>query len=152
VKFNALKLQHTQSACTGEWLKTPAGRAHTLNELVGEGLKFKFRLEKWDGRWVTYCNVLNPILIPSRCAIPITDMNDKVISLCTSSPDDSSWGSGHQSMVSAIDNAYKAMHFNKKDLKHCHADTTAGAVSYCESVSQQEHRFWTHFLKLPLFS
>jgi hypothetical protein len=52
VKLDALKLRHTKSAYTGGWLKSAARRLYTLDELVGEGSKFKFKLEKWDGRWV----------------------------------------------------------------------------------------------------
>jgi hypothetical protein len=52
VKFDALKLRHTKSAYTGGRLKSAARRVYSLDELVGGGSKFKFKLEKWDGRWV----------------------------------------------------------------------------------------------------
>jgi hypothetical protein len=52
VKFDALKLRQTKSAYTGGRLKSAARRVYTLDELVGEGSKFKFKLEKWVGKWV----------------------------------------------------------------------------------------------------
>jgi len=52
VKLDALKLRHTKSAYTGGRLKSAARRVYSLDELVGEDSKFKFKLEKWDGRWV----------------------------------------------------------------------------------------------------
>ena len=54
VKFDVLKVRHTKLAYTGGRLKSAARRVYTLDELVGVGSKFRFKLEKWDGRWVSY--------------------------------------------------------------------------------------------------
>lgn len=50
VKYDAMKLRHTKSAYTGGRLKGSPKRIYSLDELVGDGSKFKFRLESWDGR------------------------------------------------------------------------------------------------------
>jgi hypothetical protein len=50
VKFDTAKLRHTKSAYTGGQFKGNAKRVYHLDELVGDGSKFKFRLETWDGR------------------------------------------------------------------------------------------------------
>jgi hypothetical protein len=51
VKFDALKLRHTKSAYTGGRLKAASRRVYNLDELVGERSIFKFKLEKWDGKY-----------------------------------------------------------------------------------------------------
>jgi hypothetical protein len=50
VKFDAMKLRHTKSAYTGGRVKGSPRRVYSLDELVGDSSKFKFRLEIWDGR------------------------------------------------------------------------------------------------------
>jgi hypothetical protein len=52
VKFDALKLRHTKSAYTGGRFKAAARRVYRVDELIGEGSKFKFKLERWDGRYL----------------------------------------------------------------------------------------------------
>jgi hypothetical protein len=53
VTFDALKLRHTKSAYTGGRLKAASRRVYGLDELVGERSTFKFKLEKWDGKYAT---------------------------------------------------------------------------------------------------
>jgi hypothetical protein len=65
---------------------------------------------------------------PSRCTVPIVDMKSRVIGVCAGAPDGPSWEGVHQSMASEIDQSRETMRFTKKDLKHRHADTPAGAV------------------------
>jgi hypothetical protein len=48
--FDAMKLRRTKSAYTGGRLKSGAKRIYRLDELIGDGSTFKFRLETWDGR------------------------------------------------------------------------------------------------------
>ena len=50
VKFDSMKLRHMKSAYTGGRLKGSPKRVYSLDELVGDGSAFKFRLETWDGR------------------------------------------------------------------------------------------------------
>jgi hypothetical protein len=51
VKFDAMKLRHTKTGYTGGHLKS-GRRIYRLDELVGDGSIFKFRLETWDGKLV----------------------------------------------------------------------------------------------------
>ena len=44
------KLKHTKNAWTGARDKGGYKRVFTLDEMVGEGSIFNFRLERWDGR------------------------------------------------------------------------------------------------------
>lgn len=49
-QLDAEDLPHTRNAYTG-WRDTDGhGKVYTLEELVGEGSEFGFKLERWDGR------------------------------------------------------------------------------------------------------
>lgn len=50
VKFDATKLRHTKHAYTGSRPDTHSKRIYSLDELVGDNSRFKFRLERWDSR------------------------------------------------------------------------------------------------------
>ena len=49
-KLDAQRLKCTKNGWTGARDKGGHGRIFTLDEMVGEGSRFKFRLERWDGR------------------------------------------------------------------------------------------------------
>jgi hypothetical protein len=49
-ELSTKKLKHTKNAWTGARDKGGYKRVFTLDEMVGEGSIFNFRLERWDGR------------------------------------------------------------------------------------------------------
>jgi hypothetical protein len=49
-KLDAQRLKCTKNGWTGARDKGGHGRIFALDEMVGEGSRFKFRLERWDGR------------------------------------------------------------------------------------------------------
>lgn len=59
--LNASKLRHTNTAYGGIAGES-GGKVHRLEELVGEGSRFKFKLQRWDGRWCVLMFVTTPIL------------------------------------------------------------------------------------------
>jgi hypothetical protein len=63
VKFDATKLRHTKHAYTGGRPESHPKKIYSLNELVGNNSRFKFRLERWDGRWVQWLLLICVLLM-----------------------------------------------------------------------------------------
>lgn len=89
-------LPHTATGYQGLKGDGEEKRLFGLEELVGEGSRFGFDLERWDGRCVPYipfthpCNAdLNPPL--ARKSIPILDSLCRVLSVCSGQPRDPDW-------------------------------------------------------------
>ncbi|KAF8220482.1 hypothetical protein L208DRAFT_1205244, partial [Tricholoma matsutake] len=91
---------------------------YQLDDMVGENLCFKFKLQKWDG----------------RKSIPIKDHANLIFCVGIGQPDDGNqpeeqkWLKGMADVEREMEEASKQCSFNSKDLNHCRGSFPALAA------------------------
>lgn len=118
-------------------------KAWRLGEMTGDGSKCKFRLIKWDGRYVKYAR-LSPEqvqCIASSTTQAILDKSRRIIGILAGHPQTEDWPSVHAQAAEAMEAQQSKIHLPKKSRRHRRGafPAIAGGISFGGGQRRPSH-------------